>query len=173
MNINSMVINKIIPIILLSRTVSIAIFIILTLGYIPVGSFAQKPEEPRSGKLTIYQPAEVDTLLSRVYFSNTPKSALKGFRVQIYSGSNRIDANKIKADFLETYFGEKIYFDYKQPYYKVRIGDYRTKAEAQKMYQMLLLDPRFNGVLIVPDEINFPELKIEKPADEQIKGEDK
>jgi len=46
----------------------------------------------------------------------------------------------------------------------VRVGDYRTKLEAQKMYQALLLDNRFKGVLIVPDDINFPDLKSsEKP----------
>jgi hypothetical protein len=122
--------------------------------------FSQTNEQPaRQGKLVIYQTAEVDTLVERTANANTPKSTLKGYRIQIYSGSNRVDANKVRTDFLDTYQGEKIYFDYKQPYYKVRIGDYRNKIEAQKMYQSLLLDPRFNGVLIVPDEINFPELK--------------
>jgi hypothetical protein len=109
--------------------------------------------------LTVYKDPMLDTFVSRIFFTYYPKQIMKGYRVQIYSGSNRIDANKIKSDFLETYMGEKIYFEYKQPYYKVRVGDYRTKVEAQKMYQMLLLDIRFKGVLIVPDDINFPELK--------------
>jgi hypothetical protein len=109
--------------------------------------------------LTVYKDPILDTFVSRIYYANYPRQIIKGYRVQIYSGSNRVDANKIKSDFLETYMGEKIYFDYKQPYYKVRVGDYRTKVEAQKMYQLLLLDARFKGVLIVPDDINFPELK--------------
>lgn len=109
--------------------------------------------------LTIYKDPLLDTFINRIYYFNNPDQILKGYRVQIYSGSNRIDANKVKSDFLETYFGEKIYFDYKQPYYKVRVGNYRTKLEAQKMYQLLLLDVRFKGVLIVPDDINFPDLK--------------
>jgi hypothetical protein len=122
----------------------------------------QKPENVNKN-LIIYKDPMVDTFINRITNSGNPDQTLKGYRVQIYSGSNRIDANKVKSDFLETYLGEKIYFEYKQPYYKVRVGDYRTKLEAQKMYQLLLLDIRFKGVLIVPDDINFPELKSEKP----------
>ena len=124
-------------------------------------SIAQNKLQPEvvNANLTVYKDPILDTFVSRIYYANYPRQIFRGYRVQIYSGSNRIDANKIKSDFLETYLGEKIYFDYKQPYYKVRVGDYRTKLEAQKMYQMLLLDIRFKGVLIVPDDINFPELK--------------
>jgi len=120
-------------------------------------------QEKINKNLTIYKDPLVDTFISKVNYMNNPGQVLKGYRVQIYSGSNRVDANKVKSDFLETYLGQKIYFDYKQPYYKVRVGDYRTKLEAQKMYQLLLLDIRFKGVLIVPDDINFPDLKTEKP----------
>lgn len=141
---------------------NLLIFIFLT-GILSLAfqSLAQNNLKPEmiNGNLTVYKDQMLDTFVSRIYYANYPKQIIKGYRVQIYSGSNRIDANKVKADFLETYLGEKIYFDYKQPYYKVRIGNYRTKLEAQKMYQLLLLDIRFKGVLIVPDDIGFPELK--------------
>ena len=141
---------------------NLLIFIFLT-GILSLAfqSLAQNNLKPEmiNGNLTVYKDQMLDTFVSRIYYTNYPKQIIKGYRVQIYSGSNRIDANKVKADFLETYLGEKIYFDYKQPYYKVRIGNYRTKLEAQKMYQLLLLDIRFKGVLIVPDDIGFPELK--------------
>jgi hypothetical protein len=115
--------------------------------------------EKINANLTVYKDPILDTFVSRIYYANYPKQIIKGYRVQIYSGSNRVDANKVKSDYLESEYGVKIYFDYQQPYYKIRIGDYRTKLEAQKMYQLLLLDIRFKGVLIVPDDINFPELK--------------
>jgi hypothetical protein len=118
-------------------------------------------EKTVTGNVTVFKDPRIDTLVARIYYANYPKSTLKGYRVQIYSGSNRSDAIKIKADFLDTYMGETIYFDYKQPYYKIRVGDYRNKMEAQKMYQTLLQDGRFKGVLIVPDEINFPGLKTQ------------
>ena len=143
-----------------------AFAVLVSLFFLNV-AYAQNNDVPTGqGKLTIYQAVEVDTLLNRISDANTPKSTLKGFRIQIYSGSSRVDANKVRADFLDTYTGEKIYFDYKQPYYKVRIGDYRNKIEAQKLYQALLLDTRFSGVLIVPDEINFPELKTNNQPNE-------
>jgi hypothetical protein len=139
----------------------LTLFFLTGIFFPAIESMAQNILQPEkiNPNLTVYKDPLLDTFVSRIYYTNYPKQIIKGYRVQIYSGSNRIDANKVKSDFLDTYLGEKMYFDYKQPYYKVRIGDYRTKLEAQKMYQLLLLDTRFKGVLIVPEDINFPELK--------------
>jgi hypothetical protein len=147
----------------MKRLLIIVIFTgLLNHSYILMAQNKLQPENCNKN-LVIYKDPLLDTFINRITYSGNPDQILKGYRVQIYSGSNRIDANKVKSDFLETYLGEKIYFEYKQPYYKVRVGNYRTKLEAQKMYQILLLDLRFKGVLIVPDDINFPELKSDKP----------
>jgi len=109
-------------------------------------------------KVKICKDEKIDTLISRLYSNTDEKPTINGYRVQIYSGSVRKDALKVKSDFLEKYSSPDIYFDYDQPNYKVRIGDFRNKIEAQKLYHQLLNDGDFNAVLIVPDVIFLPEL---------------
>ena len=136
--------------------------IIICFFLFPYYGFSQtKDSVTLKGKLTIHVDPRVDSLIQSINNSNLSKQSLKGFRIQIYSGSSRIDANKVKADFLEAYPNQKIYLDYKEPYYKIRVGDFRNKIEAQPLYQELLQDPRFKAILIVPDEINFPDLRQE------------
>jgi hypothetical protein len=42
-------------------------------------------------------------------------------------------------------------------YYKVRVGNFRTKTEATKLY--LLVTKAFPDAYLVPDYINFPDTK--------------
>jgi len=57
-----------------------------------------------------------------------------GFRVQIYSGNDRARATKIKIDFMRRFPGIPTYMSYIQPQFRVKVGDYRTRQEAQQMY---------------------------------------
>jgi hypothetical protein len=50
----------------------------------------------------------------------------------------------------------EVYLIYQQPYFKVRVGDYRTKLEAEAVYRQLLHE--FDKLFIVPDKINLPKL---------------
>lgn len=110
--------------------------------------------------VVLIRDAGVDTLIQRVINKNKEKQTIKGYRVQIYSGTNHSKANKVKAEFMMAYPKEDIILFYQQPNFKVRIGNYRNRIEAMKMYHTLLDDTKFRSVLLVPDEINLPELKI-------------
>ena len=45
-------------------------------------------------------------------------------------------------------------------YFKVRVGDFRTKIEAIKLFQSI--SKEFPGAYFVPDVINFPDLNIKQ-----------
>jgi hypothetical protein len=81
---------------------------------------------------------------------------LQGFRVQVYSGTNRAEANAIKARMLQLYPDIPVYFTYESPNFKVRLGDFRGRIDAQKVFHDL--KDSYSGVIVVPDKINFPSL---------------
>lgn len=81
---------------------------------------------------------------------------MPGFRIQIYADTDRKGAQEIRTRFLQLYPETEAYLTYQQPYFKVRIGDFRTRIEAYAMYKDLL--QHFDKVLIVPDKINLPKL---------------
>jgi hypothetical protein len=146
--------------------------IVLSQSYIRSSDlFVRTDGNPKAGKLNIKQDPALDTLLSRyiLQFKNLEEkngySGMEGFRIQIYSSSNRNakeESSKANIEFLskfpESEFPDlKSYTQFAQPaYYKIRVGDFRTKTEATRLF--LLISKVFPDAYIVPDIINFPEL---------------
>lgn len=84
------------------------------------------------GNITITQDARLLKLVKKHKDLNNNK--YKGWRVQIYFDSGQramAGAQNAKKKFL-TRYGNKhgAYIVYDSPYYKIRVGDFRTKAEA-------------------------------------------
>ena len=86
---------------------------------------------------------------------------MEGFRIQIYNSSNRNAkeiSGKVSADFMSKFPNIVSYppiFN-KPSYYKVRVGDYRTRIEGTK--DLLMIRKVFPDAYLVPDIINFPDL---------------
>jgi len=78
---------------------------------------------------------------------------VRGFRVQIYNGSDRKKANQAKLDFMKAYPGVRSYLVYNNPQFRVRVGDFRSRDEASALQQKL--GRMFNPCMIVPDVINY------------------
>lgn len=81
----------------------------------------------------------------------------RGFRVQIYNGNDRAKATQIKVDFMKRFPGVRTYLTYVQPQFRVKVGDFRTRAEAQKMYEQT--STLYSPCMIVPDIIVINTLK--------------
>lgn len=100
--------------------------------------------------------ASLDSLVERNIEANKSANGIQGYRVQIFFGSERKAAQDAKTKFLQMMPDEEVYLIYQQPYFKVRVGDYRTKLEAEAVYRKVL--PDFEKVFIIPDKINLPKL---------------
>ena len=109
-----------------------------------------------SGKVTIHESKEV-TALMKSYA--TTKQPLKGYRVQIFLGE-RNKAEEIRRSFLIKHPEIPAYLSYLAPNFRVRVGDERTKMDGERL-RMELRD-EFNGLYVVPDEIELPRLRDEK-----------
>jgi hypothetical protein len=80
--------------------------------------------------------------------------SVPGFRVIIYSGTDRNKANGAKLDFMRRFPGMRVYMSYAMPQYRVKVGDFTSRSEASGLYQQL--NKVYSPCLIVPDivEIN-------------------
>lgn len=78
----------------------------------------------------------------------------RGFRIIIYSGIDRAKANSTKADFMRRHPGTRVYMTYALPQYRIKVGDYTSRAEANEFYRKL--SSTYSPCMIVPDivEIN-------------------
>lgn len=104
------------------------------------------------------EPATNDSLLNilvkRHIALNSLKQSVPGYRIQIYFGNQRSKALEIKTDFSKTYPEVNSYVVYQQPYFKVRVGDFKYRLEALKLLKQI--QPFFETAFIVKDEIKLP-----------------
>jgi hypothetical protein len=101
--------------------------------------------------------AKVKQLVERHKSVNNDKQSMPGHRIQIYYGSNRQEAVMLKATFLQEYPEQSVYLIYQQPNFKVRIGDFKSKFEAEACFKTI--KDNYPAAFIVPDNIRLPELK--------------
>ncbi|RCS26257.1 SPOR domain-containing protein [Polaribacter sp. WD7] len=70
-----------------------------------------------------------------------------GFRIQLYNG-NEQKSRKIRARFRAEFPGYITKLVYKSPEWKVQVGNYKTKLEADK--DLLIFREKFSGIIVIP-----------------------
>ncbi|MCB9364728.1 MAG: SPOR domain-containing protein [Flavobacteriales bacterium] len=106
----------------------------------------------KSSKVTIKKDYRIDKIV------DTHKKSFKeeGFRIQIFSENKKQPARDAKAKYISLKHSPKAHEVYQQPYFKIRVGDFRTKLEALKFQKEI--SPHFPNCFIVKDEIDIEEL---------------
>lgn len=78
---------------------------------------------PTASKAVSLEPKTIDKSKAR-------RVKVRGFRVQIYSGSKRSEATNIQNSFIRQNPGMNAYLDYVEPNYRVKVGDFTSRSEA-------------------------------------------
>jgi hypothetical protein len=89
---------------------------------------------------------------------NSRNRGIEGYRIRIYSdiGQGAKDEQlRVRARFLSLYPEIASYPDYEESYYKVYVGDYRTKRDALRVLRVISKD--FPEAFIVEDIIVIEE----------------
>ena len=126
-------------------------FIILFLGST---LFLRAQEQ---GKITINQDARIDSLLVLHKKMNEKNPHIEGWRINIFFESGNYSkkmAIDTKAKFVQSYTDIPCYVVFEEPYYKVLVGDYRTRMEAEKLLKDIVSE--YPNAFVVEAEINFP-----------------
>jgi len=87
---------------------------------------------------------------------NKEIKGVPGYRIRIFSDSGigaKEEQQRVRARFLSLYPGIDAYYHYEEPYFKVYVGDCRTRSEALKLYDRV--KENFPNPILVPDYINI------------------
>ncbi len=122
----------------------------------PASSGAQpsdsKPTAPKgvpAGDIT----SRLNVILDTIAVTNKNIRYAQGYRVQIYSGSSSADANKARDRSYAILPDVIPHIVYVQPNFRVKVGDFIDRLEAQRVFVALQTD--FPSALIVPDKIEI------------------
>jgi hypothetical protein len=105
----------------------------------------------------IVQDPKVDLLVSKHIQANQAVNRMDGFRIQLFSDSGNNSKTKAQAardEFQAKFPAMGVYLTFKSPNYKVRIGDFRTKLDAQRFLNEITAD--YPNAFIITDQINLP-----------------
>lgn len=81
---------------------------------------------------------------------------IDGYRIQIFFAESRSIAQSQKATFINSFNEHKAYIDYLAPNYRIRVGNFRTKLQAEKFKQELI--STYPTSIVLKDKIELPEL---------------
>jgi hypothetical protein len=97
-------------------------------------------QKPGQGAVKISQDNAIHNLVE-LHLSQVQRlKGIRGFRIAIYMGSGQ-EANKAadasKAKFISRYEDVKSYKKFEYPYFKIYVGDFRTKSEALRFLKQI------------------------------------
>jgi hypothetical protein len=132
------------------------------------GAVMQAQSQSRVDPLRELQDAEesgqvkirTDSLLVANYYKlmeqNSKLSGVPGYRIRIYSESGigaKEEQQRVRARFLSLFPDTDAYYRYDEPFFKVYVGDCRTRSQALKLYDRVAKS--FPSAILVEDYINI------------------
>lgn len=131
--------------------------LILLFSGLLIGGLAMAQDAPIAsiGAVKVVKDSRLDLLVKKqIYINTLAIRNQQGFRVQVISTNKRTEANDIKARVMQLYPDYRTYLDYQAPYFKVRIGDFKTREEATDLREKIS-NSFPGGIFVVPAIINL------------------
>jgi hypothetical protein len=102
-------------------------------------------------------PSVKSTMIKVQEYQRLSRGVFQGYRIQIHFGQDRNAAGQVKNDFSGKFPYLPTYLVYQQPYFKVSVGDYRTKLEAVRCLNEI--KKAYPGAFVIKEKINPPPLQ--------------
>jgi hypothetical protein len=128
---------------------------------IAAGAYAQD-----TSSVVIHKDPRLDILLKKqgeanAAFKKANARTAKGYRLLVMNTNKRDEAIAAKTKVYTSFPELKTYLVYQSPYFRLKVGNFRTREEAQQ-YQKSLGYYFPKGVFIIPDTIEItPEKDVE------------
>ena len=96
---------------------------------------------------------KLDAILDTIAMRNKAVKFTNGFRIQIYVGNDRKAADDAKIYTYQKYPEIFPYLSYQQPIYKVKIGDFLNRMDAERYYSDI--KDLYPSAMILPDRVEI------------------
>ena len=109
---------------------------------------------PKAGKVKVKKDKRIDKVSTDLSTGNKNKPLIKGYRIQIMSSSTKSTVDGERGKFMASHPKYKTYIDYKAPNFRLRIGNFRTRLDAERFQNEI--KKMFPNTLIITDMIELP-----------------
>lgn len=115
-------------------------------------------QDANMSRVTIKQSPHIVSAVNNQIL-NASQKRIPGYRIRIFFDNKqdaRVRSESLERSFPEQFPGFRVYRTFDNPYFKVTVGDFRTRSDATRAFRML--EGSFPGAFIVRENINFPPL---------------
>jgi hypothetical protein len=119
-------------------------------------------EDGEGADVSINQSPEVADAVRKHIYTNKDRT-IKGYRVRIFFDNKqtaRAESEKVLKEFRSSYPEIAAYRVYANPYFKVTVGDFRTRSEAMEMLSRIKYS--FPSAFVVKENIEYPAVDSER-----------
>lgn len=96
---------------------------------------------------------KLDSLLDSISVNNQKQKYIQGYTIQVYTGNNRTLANNIIGEVYNILYGSRPTLTYDLPNYKVKVGKYYHRMEAQKDFYAV--KRKYKNAILVPQQFKI------------------
>lgn len=104
-----------------------------------------------NSKILMKSDVNLDKIISLHKQKNEQTDDIEGYRIQITSNNDRTKIYNLRSEVYLRFPDIKNYLKYEQPYYRLRVGDFKTRLEARKYLERVIR--YFPSAFIVSDEV--------------------
>ena len=113
------------------------------------------------GSLNLNQDSKIETLIQKQKSLYSIDSSSSGYRIHIFMeiGNEALkNAEAMKRKFEAAFPDIPIYLTYAEPYFRLRVGDFRNRVEAEKCLRRI--KPQFREAFVTSDIIYQPKIQM-------------
>lgn len=112
----------------------------------------------QSGNVEIIKDARIDNLIKQegVVSGQDNAPQITGYRIQLFFDSSKDAVNDARSRFIALYPKIDTYVVYMAPNFFLKVGDFRTQMEAEKIKSSI--DAQFPTSNIIKEKINLPRI---------------
>ena len=128
------------------------IAVILSSLFFVISSYAQ------TGNVEINKDARIDNLIKQEGTVIPPALGpqISGYRIQLFFDSNKSAVDEARSKFMALYPKVDTYVLYIAPHFFLKVGDFRTQMEAEKIKSKV--ENQFPTSNIIQEKINLPRI---------------
>lgn len=123
-----------------------------------------KPTPKPDPDKPLYVNKRLETVLDTMARQNKSIRYINGFRIQIYVGNVRQEADAAKSYCYQAFPDLIPYISYSQPTYRVKVGDFMYRSDAEQYLEMIR--EQYSSAVILADRVEIKRSLMVNPVSE-------
>jgi hypothetical protein len=112
----------------------------------------------QKGDVVIHKDDRIDALIKQKGAVVPPATSpqMTGYRIQLVFDSNKKTVEDAKSNFIQNNPKVDVYVMYNAPHFVLKVGDFRTKQDAERFREALIRD--YPASFVIKETINLPRI---------------